>query len=520
MKVGMYNRWLATLGGGEMYSLSIAEILSHQHEVEVVSHSDVTREDAARRFNLDLSRVKFVQIPTRTNEELKPLTGEYDLFINASFMDYIPSIAPHSAAIIFFPSPLEGGAASPLRYRFGWAVKRWLMIPTLEGGFLSRDPAPGQPFAMITSSPAKFKLPASRKGGYEVSFSVDVLDGRAVDFRVHLDDQLVSPDPLHEAGKPVNFHLNITDTSQPVHELVIESGDARIDGAASPCFRIAEVTVHTPAYRFFRSVFSGALGSFGLRFELLPLPQPRSSFLEHLDTYDALWAISEFTRSWIWRYWKRESVILFPPVDVDKFSPAPKTRKILNVGRFFAGAHNKKHLEMIRAFREMVDAGLHGWELYLVGGSRSEEVHRQYLEKVLAAAQGYPIHVLPDLPFSDLLPLYNESSIYWHASGYGEDEQRDPVKFEHFGITTVEAMAAGCVPVVIAKGGQPEIVQHGKNGFLWNNLQELKVYTKKLIDDAALSHRLSRAAVIDSNNYSIDRFRDRLRVLLTDIGIA
>jgi glycosyltransferase involved in cell wall biosynthesis len=189
------------------------------------------------------------------------------------------------------------------------------------------------------------------------------------------------------------------------------------------------------------------------------------------------------------------------------------------VGRFFAGAHNKKHMEMIRAFREMVDAGLREWELYLVGGSRTGDVHQKYLGDVITAAKGYPIHVLPDLPYSSLVPLYNESSIYWHASGYGEDENRDPVKSEHFGITTVEAMAAGCVPVVIAKGGQPEIVQHGKNGYLWNNLEELKSYTNKLISDANLCQNLSASAVNDSRRYSVENFHSNLLSLLDNIGI-
>ena len=39
--------------------------------------------------------------------------------------------------------------------------------------------------------------------------------------------------------------------------------------------------------------------------------------------------------------------------------------------------------------------------------------------------------------------------------------------FEHFGITTVEAMAAGCVPVVIDKADQREIVRHVTDGYRW-----------------------------------------------------
>jgi hypothetical protein len=58
----------------------------------------------------------------------------------------------------------------------------------------------------------------------------------------------------------------------------------------------------------------------------------------------------------------------------------------------------------------------------------------------------------------------------WHATGYGFDAEQYPAKQEHFGMTTVEAMSAGAVPVVLNTGGQREIVTHGDDGFLWGEL--------------------------------------------------
>jgi glycosyltransferase involved in cell wall biosynthesis len=90
--------------------------------------------------------------------------------------------------------------------------------------------------------------------------------------------------------------------------------------------------------------------------------------------------------------------------------------------------------------------------------------------------------------------LLQSAKIYWHATGFAEDETTHPERMEHFGITTVEAMAAGCVPVVINKGGHPEIIQHGVNGFLWNTREELKQYTTVLIQDKALRGRMAATA--------------------------
>ena len=71
-------------------------------------------------------------------------------------------------------------------------------------------------------------------------------------------------------------------------------------------------------------------------------------------------------------------------------------------------------------------------------------------------------------------------------------------------------MAAGCVPVVINKGGQAEIVEHGKTGFLWNTVAELKKYTQLLADDGSLWTSMSAAARQRAQEFSRERFLDRM----------
>ena len=126
----------------------------------------------------------------------------------------------------------------------------------------------------------------------------------------------------------------------------------------------------------------------------------------------------------------------------------------------------------------------------------------------------------PDLPFADLQELYARAAIYWHASGYGQDERKNPVKFEHFGITTVEAMAAGCVPVVINRGGQPELVTAGVNGALWETLDELAERTAEIIADDVTRERLAARAVVSAERFSEERFRDRLLELVATLAPA
>jgi glycosyltransferase involved in cell wall biosynthesis len=64
--------------------------------------------------------------------------------------------------------------------------------------------------------------------------------------------------------------------------------------------------------------------------------------------------------------------------------------------------------------------------------------------------------------------------------------------------------------VVINKGGQPEIVQHGHNGFVWNSLDELRKYTQLLADDAQLWTEMSAAARRRAQDFGRSRFVERL----------
>jgi glycosyltransferase involved in cell wall biosynthesis len=75
-------------------------------------------------------------------------------------------------------------------------------------------------------------------------------------------------------------------------------------------------------------------------------------------------------------------------------------------------------------------------------------------------------------------------------------------------------MAAGCVPVVINRGGQREIVEHGVSGFLWDTLEELKDYTTALARDQRMRERMSESARERARYFSYEQFSARLLALL------
>ncbi|MFH1832969.1 MAG: glycosyltransferase [Candidatus Levyibacteriota bacterium] len=216
---------------------------------------------------------------------------------------------------------------------------------------------------------------------------------------------------------------------------------------------------------------------------------------------------SYFTKFYIDNKFNVNSVVLYPPVEIKYDNKIKKENIILHMGRFgrtIEGANYKKQDVMIKTFCQMIDDGLKDWRFVLVVGVKEEdEVRFQSLKKM---ATGYPIEFIKNPTNSKLWENYSKAKIYWHASGFGEDLKKHPEYAEHFGISTVEAMGAGCVPIVINEGGQKEIVEDNKSGFLWNSLEQLKKQTSELIKDGDLWERLSKGSKKRAEIFSGNRF--------------
>ena len=231
-----------------------------------------------------------------------------------------------------------------------------------------------------------------------------------------------------------------------------------------------------------------------------------------VDDFQLVVCQSEYVRGWVARLWERDAVVVNPPIDVPEAEPdwSRKRQVILSVGRFFAGGHNKRHDVMVEAFRQLCDGGLRGWELHLAGSTHRGAADVAYLERVRELASGYPVFLHLDAPRGEVQGLYQEAALYWHAAGLGVDGEARPAELEHFGMSTAEAMAWGAVPVVIARGGQPEVVEEGESGYLWDDLATLRERTLTLAADAALRRRMGAAARRSSRRFSTPRFKERM----------
>lgn len=237
----------------------------------------------------------------------------------------------------------------------------------------------------------------------------------------------------------------------------------------------------------------------------------------NLSGYERILTYSEYARAHTIRslskYEHPPVEVLFPPAAILEDGFGSKKEMILSVGRFGVGGHGKRQDLMIGAFRRLRSEMKIGpdVELHLAGATQpTNPESMDYVASLMQMAEGLPVKFHLDAPKETLLGLYRDAAVYWHATGFGVDLEKEPGRAEHFGIAIVEAMSAKCVPVVFGAGGPAEIVTHGVDGFLFGTEDELVDVTQKLMSGALRGSRngMGRAARRTAMKYSPERFAD------------
>lgn len=238
----------------------------------------------------------------------------------------------------------------------------------------------------------------------------------------------------------------------------------------------------------------------------------RIQLLKRLRSTHAVLVYSKFVHDSLERIHQVPSTILEPAIDDFLSDEFRKERVILSVGRFFRGLYNDKRYDvLIDAFKQLsAELPDSTWRYRLVGSCGSDKASQKYLDELRRAAKGFPIEFHINSSYEDLLRHYNQATVFWHAAGFGVDESRFPQRAEHFGMSTLEAMSARCIPVVMNRGGQKEIVSHTESGYLWNNVDELLKHSMNLITDESLVVSLQKKVRARFHEFDRERFSNKL----------
>ena len=114
MKIGLYNPYFDSLGGGERYTLTLASLWSQKHDVQLFWNGSSLLDKAQKRFDIDLSRVSVVKNVFDTNNLLAKLatSRKYDCIFFLTDGSVPTSLARYN--ILHFQVPFTHISANPI----------------------------------------------------------------------------------------------------------------------------------------------------------------------------------------------------------------------------------------------------------------------------------------------------------------------------------------------------------------------------------------------------------------------
>jgi alpha-1,2-mannosyltransferase len=192
----------------------------------------------------------------------------------------------------------------------------------------------------------------------------------------------------------------------------------------------------------------------------------------------------------------REARVVHPFIEPVLYRGEPKTGNVLTVSRIAPGKNLTILLEVAQRAR--------GPRFTLAGRIQPNS------DKVLSYLRRHPrldIHTNPSR--EEILNLMRRSSVYLST-------QPD----EAFGISILEAMSAGCVPIVYRDGGPWFDIlgrREGESGFSYSSTDEAAMRIDEVLADEQLRESLRNMAVERSREFTVERFEGELTEALESV---
>lgn len=214
-------------------------------------------------------------------------------------------------------------------------------------------------------------------------------------------------------------------------------------------------------------------------------------------------AISESTINYIRKVVRKYKATLLPnAIDYEKFSQpmhtVSETLRLINVG---AINRNKNQIFLIEVAHKLKVAKV-PFQLKIIGIGCNMEL---LLNRISQLELQESVHLI-GLSNNVEQELCN-ADIYVHSA-----------KTEAFGLTQIEAMAAGLPVITLDGGGNRDIIEEGKNGYMIYE-ENVEEFVQKIIEvwsDKALYKSISQFATSFASKFDISQYVDKLLVIYNE----
>jgi len=181
-------------------------------------------------------------------------------------------------------------------------------------------------------------------------------------------------------------------------------------------------------------------------------------FINHVECFVA---ISENIRKRIKKYYGKDSIVVYPVIDISRYRFKKYGDFWLSVNRLYP----EKRIDLqVNAFRQMPDE-----KLVIVGDFKKGDYSEKYMSEILKDLPDN-VKLVGSIAQDELIELY--ATCKGHITTAMDED---------FGLTPVEAMASGKPTVAVREGGYLETIEEGVTGLLVDVNEKAIINGVKLI---------------------------------------
>lgn len=215
----------------------------------------------------------------------------------------------------------------------------------------------------------------------------------------------------------------------------------------------------------FRKILSR---SYGLLISPLDFMNPRNTIISN----------SNFNKNLIKNTFNRESIVIYPPIDLEKIisNDLMKYDCVAVGSRYLPG----QNLEIV----PHLASKLKGIKFKMIGtaSGNSMKLIEGLRKKCQELGVSDQVEILYNQPFATYVSILFSCKVFLR-----------PLPSEPFGISVIEAMASGCIPLV-RKGSGPWVdileEREGKYGFSFEDVEEAALKIRRIVSDKELLEKM------------------------------
>ena len=219
-----------------------------------------------------------------------------------------------------------------------------------------------------------------------------------------------------------------------------------------------------------------------------------------------IYPVDKWTAREIKAFWDLDSTepYLYPEIKVGKFDKSEKKNQIVVFGRI---APNKFIEKSIKIFGKGTEK-FKDYNLIIMGGVTPEtKIYKRKLEELInELGLRNRVKIFGDISFEKLKQILSESKVLI--------DSQNKVSLT---MTVIEAMAAGCVPLVIRESGNYlDIINKGEFGFSFENVEEGSKKKEKILYKLSKGEIGVNRSIRRAYDFDGEKFRKNILKILND----